>query len=97
MGGYNSCVEAVWLGRRAIIVPRVRPEDREQEIRAILFSELFPQISMVPVSPAGSLMERVSDALKNALGTAAGIPGRGSATDNDFFAGPAAVRKAIYG
>ncbi|MFF4557704.1 glycosyltransferase [Streptomyces sp. NPDC001422] len=47
MAGYNSCVEAAWSRAPSILMPRVDPEDREQEVRAALFAGWFRNIASV--------------------------------------------------
>ncbi len=60
MSGYNSCAEAAWYRRPALLIPRNKPGDKEQELRALLFSQVLAQVEMTSPSPAGSLDDRIS-------------------------------------
>jgi len=70
MGGYNTVCEAVSLGKRVVIVPRVHPR-QEQLIRARRFARLG---LVTMVHPDGLTPGRLQDAVRDSLTAAPPAP-----------------------
>ena len=70
MAGYNSCVEAAWSRVPSVLVPRDDPDDLEQMIRAQLFSQWFPNITVAPNADPAGLASSISSGLFGGVATA---------------------------
>jgi len=79
MGGYNTLVEAIALGKRAVVLPRLAPR-REQLIRATRFAErgLLRWLDPDRCAP-GELLRTVDEALATPPSEAPGLDLRGVA------------------
>lgn len=74
MGGYNSIVEAVYFGKRPVVVPR-QPGPEEQVLRAEGFSRLGLATVVMPEQlTADSLWAAIEDTLVNSESAAQSLP-----------------------
>ena len=63
MGGYNTLMDTIWLGKRALVIPRKGPST-EQRTRATVFRNLGLVQTILPedVTPrrlAGTILEQL--------------------------------------
>lgn len=86
MGGYNTMTELVSMGKKTLILPRVKPR-KEQLIRAQVFKahELCDYISPEELTE-DSLLEKIKQALR-AAPTPSSFKARGLGQFKEFFRG----------
>ena len=94
MAGYNSCVEAAWSQMPSVLVPRDDPDDREQMIRAQLFSQWFPDIAVAPGAEPAGLASSISSGLFGAAADAQVLP---PVAPDGVFALPREVALSVIG
>ncbi len=93
MSGYNSCVEAACSGVSTLLVPRIDASDREQEIRASLFSDWFPNIEVSSMADLQSQVVRCLASTPRELDLHEGT----GHLRSGFFAHPSEVSQTILG
>ncbi|AXH93545.1 glycosyltransferase [Micromonospora aurantiaca] len=91
MAGYNSCVEAAWSGVPRVLVPRQKPDDLEQAIRARLFAKWFSSISTASLEHPHGLSPAIEAA------AAAKATKHPSTEPVHVFADPRLVASAVLG